>query len=159
MEERVNLNMKVCFAASSGGHFEQLMMLFPLMKTNEGFILTEKTSYGSKTKGLTTYHVSQVNRKEFLFLFKFVIVFLKSLIIFLKERPDVVISTGALSTIPMLILAKFFRRKIIFIESFSKVHSPTITGKLVYKFADVFIIQWEEMKTFYPKAVYAGGIY
>lgn len=151
--------MKVCFAASSGGHFEQLMMLFPLMSSNNGFILTEKTAYGSNTKGIKTYHVIQVNRKELLFLIKFLIVLFKSLKVFLKEKPDIVISTGALSTIPILILAKVFRKKIIFIESFSKIHSPTITGKIVYKFADVFVVQWEEMKAHYPNAVYAGGIY
>ena len=54
---------------------------------------------------------------------------------------------------------KIFKRKIIFIESFAKVNSPTLTGKLVYKFADRFYVQWEEMKEFYPNALYEGGIY
>lgn len=151
--------MKVCFTASSGGHFEQLMMLFPLMAEFNGFVITEKTSYSSAKEDLKTFYVPQVNRKELLFSVKILIVFLKTIRIFMKEKPDVIISTGALATVPALVLGKAFRKKVIFIESFSKVHSPTITGKIVYKFADVFIVQWEEMKIFYPKAIYAGGIY
>ena len=83
----------------------------------------------------------------------------KSFKIFLREKPDVIISTGALATIPMCIFAKVLKKKIIFIESFAKVTSPTLTGKLIYKFADQFYVQWEQMKEYYPEAIYEGGIY
>ena len=63
-------NIKMCFAASSGGHFEQLMMLKPLMKKYDSFILTEKTLYKANSKDTKTYYVAQVNRKEKLFLIK-----------------------------------------------------------------------------------------
>ena len=56
-------------------------------------------------------------------------------------------------------LAKVMKKKIIFIESFAKVTSPTLTGKLVYKFADQFYVQWEEMLKIYPNAIFKGGIY
>ena len=59
----------------------------------------------------------------------------------------------------MCIFAKIFKKKIIFIESFAKVNSPTLTGKLVYKFADQFYVQWEQMKEYYPNAIFKGGIY
>ena len=58
----------------------------------------------------------------------------------------------------MCLLAKVFRKKLIFIESFSKITSPTITGKLLYKHADLFLVQWEDMKKFYPNAKYGGYI-
>ena len=77
----------------------------------------------------------------------------------LSNLDNVVISTGALSVIPMCIIAKVFRRKIIFIESFAKVTSPTMTGKFIYKFADQFYIQWEELRSVYKNAIYKGGIY
>jgi hypothetical protein len=51
------------------------------------------------------------------------------------------------------------KKKVIFIESFAKRNSPTKTGKQVYKFADHFIVQWEEMKEFYPNAIVGGMIY
>ncbi|OCA87894.1 polysaccharide biosynthesis protein [Bacillus sp. FJAT-27225] len=151
--------MNICFVASSGGHFEQLMMLYPMMKEHNSHIITEKTDYGINSKGIKTYFVTQINRRELLFILKIVSILIKSIIIFIREKPDVVISTGALATVPICVLAKLFRKKLIFIESFSKIHSPTITGRIMYKFADLFIVQWEEMKKIYPNAKYGGGIY
>lgn len=151
--------MKICFAASSGGHLEQLMMLYPMMKKHNSFIITEKTTYEFNSKGIKLYTVSQINRREILFFLKFIFLIFNSLFIFLKEKPDAVISTGALATIPICILAKLFKKKLIFIESFSKISSPTLTGKLLYKKADIFLVQWEDMKKYYPNAIYGGGIY
>lgn len=150
---------KVCFSASTGGHFEQLMMLKPLMEKYDSFIVTEKTDYSVMNNDRKVYYLSQVNRNEKTFIFKMIINSFKSLNIFIKEKPDIVISTGALSTIPICILSKIFRKKVIFIESFAKVTSPTLTGKLVYKFADQFYVQWEQLKEYYPDAICKGGIY
>lgn len=150
---------KICFAASSGGHFEQILMLNPLMERYESFILTEKTSYRVNVKGRKVYYLPQINRKEKFFPFKIIGNAVCSLYLFLKERPDVVISTGVLAMIPMCLLAKLFRRKLIYIESFAKVTTPTETGKLMYKLADQFYVQWPQMKRVFPNAIYLGGIY
>ena len=150
---------KICFIASSGGHFEQLMMLKPLMDKYNSFVVTEKTNYSVSNNNIDFYYLKQVNRHEIKFIPYMIINTIKTIGIFMKENPDVVISTGALATIPMCVMAKLFRKKVIFIESFAKINSPTLTGKLVYKFADQFYIQWEEMKEFYPDAICKGVIY
>ena len=150
---------KICFTASSGGHFEQLMMLKPLMDKYDSFIVTEKTDYSVMNNDRKVYYLGQINRNEKTFIFKMIINSFKSFNIFINEKPDIVISTGALSTIPICILSKIFRKKVIFIESFAKVTSPTLTGKLVYKFADQFYVQWEQLKDYYPDAICKGGIY
>ena len=152
--------IKICFAASTGGHFEQLMMLKPLMEKYDSFILTEKTSYSvNKTGKIKLYQVNQVNRKEKLFLIEMMINAIKSLIIYIKERPKIVITTGVLAMIPICLITKIFGGKLIYIESFAKINSPTLTGKFLYKYADRFYVQWESMLKFYPKAIYKGGIY
>lgn len=150
---------KVCFAASSGGHYEQLLMLKPLMEKYDSFILTEKTKYSTEIKNVKSYYLLQVNRKEKLFILKMIWNAFKSVFFFIKERPDVVITTGVLSTIPMCLIAKIFGRKLVYIESFAKINSPTETGKFLYKFADRFYVQWETMLKYYPEAVFLGGIY
>ena len=152
-------NPKICFAASTGGHYEQLMMLKPLMEKYDSFVLTEKTDYKVSMKDEKTYFLHQVNRKEKLFIPEMIGNSFLSLGIFIKERPDVVICTGVLATIPMCLLAKAFRRKLIYIESFAKVTTPTETGKLMYKFADRFYVQWESMLQVFPDATYLGSIY
>ena len=141
--------MKICFAASTGGHFEQLMMLRPLMQKHDSFILTEKTGYNVAKEGDRVYYLSQVNRKEKTWLLAMLKNAFQSLGIFIKERPDVVVCTGVLAMIPMCLLCKLFGGKLIYLESFAKVTSATETGKLLYKFADRFYVQWESMLEVY----------
>jgi UDP-N-acetylglucosamine:LPS N-acetylglucosamine transferase len=150
---------KICFAASSGGHLEQILMLTPLSEKYDGFLMTEKTEYALTLPFEKTYLIPQINRKELMFFPKFIKLFFLSWQIIKKEAPDIIISTGALSTFPVCLISKIAGKKIIFIESFAKTSSKTLTGKLVYKFADLFIVQWEEMKALYPRAVYGGSIY
>ena len=155
MDKRI----KVCFAASSGGHYEQLMMLKPLMDKYDSFVITEQTAYDSGNDSLKTYYLKQVNRKERTFLFKLLLNTISSLKIYIKERPDVIVCTGVLAMIPMCMLMKLFGKELIYIESFAKVTSATETGKVMYKLADRFYVQWESMKNIFPKATYVGGIY
>ncbi len=153
------MSVKICFAASSGGHFEQILMLRPLMDKYESFIVTEKTKYKPSVKGKRLYYMHQINRKEWSFPFWVVVNTVKSLFIYIKERPDVVITTGVLAMIPLCLTAKLFKKKLIYIESFAKVSSPTETGKYLYNYADQFYVQWESMLEFYPDAIYLGSIY
>ena len=150
---------KICFAGSSGGHFEQLMMLKQLMKKYNSFILAEKTQYTINTDDIPVKYLKQVNRKEKKFIFLMIYNAIVSLWIYLKEKPDIVICTGVLSMIPICLYAKIFKKKLVYIESFAKINSPTLSGKFLYKYADLFLVQWESMLEIYPNAVYKGGIY
>ena len=100
-----------------------------------------------------------MNRREKLMPLWMLVNTMRSIRIMVSEKPDVVITTGVLAMIPLCLLAKLFGQKLIYIESFAKVSSPTQTGKLLYKYADQFYVQWESMKKFYPNAIYLGGIY
>ena len=156
---RKDKKKKICLASSSGGHYEQLLMLRPLLKKYDGFILTEKTAYSDRDKNIKTYFLKQVNRKEPLFPLYLFIDSAKSLYVFIKEKPDVVITTGVLGVIPMCMIAKAFGKKVIYIESFAKITDGTLSGKLLYKKADKFFVQWESMLEVYPDAEYLGGLY
>lgn len=151
---------KICLVSSSGGHFEQLLMLKKLENMYNVFITTEKTKYNKDDKQIK-YYLLQTNRKEIFFIAKMILNIFKSLNIFLKEQPDIIISTGVLSTIPMIFLGHLFKKKVIYIESYAKINSGTQTGKLVYnkKLADRFYVQWKSMLKVYPNAIYKGGIY
>ena len=153
------MSKKLCFAASSGGHFEQISMLKPLMEKYDSFVVTEETAYKAVIKGQKMYYMHQVNRREKLMPLWMIVNTMRSIRIMVSEKPDVVITTGVLAMIPLSLLTKLFRKKLIYIESFAKVSSPTQTGKLLYKYADQFYVQWESMKKFYPNAIFLGGIY
>ena len=152
-------SIKICFAASTGGHFEQLMMLKPLMDKYDSFIITEKAQYKSNTKGIRTYYLNQVNRKELTCCPRMIANVFKTFRIYSKEQPDLIICTGVLAMLPMCLWMKLKKKKVIYIESFAKVTSPTLSGKLMYKYADQFYVQWPQMKEIYPNAIYLGGIY
>lgn len=153
------MGKKLCFAASSGGHFEQISMLKPMMEKYDSCVVTEATDYKAVIKNQKMYYMHQVNRKEKLMPLWMIVNAFKSLRLMIVEKPDVVITTGVLAMIPLCLLAKAFGKKLVYIESFAKVSSPTETGKLMYKYADRFYVQWESMKKFYPNAIYLGGIY
>lgn len=76
-----------------------------------------------------------------------------------KEKPDLIISSGAAIAVPFFYLGKLFGAKTIYIEIFDRIDKPTVTGKLVYPVADRFVVQWEEMKQVYPKAINLGSIF
>ena len=162
-----NKTKKICFAASSGGHFEQLLMLRPLMEKYDSFIVTEKTLYDTNVENKRMYFVKQVNRKEKTFLFKMIANSFKAVSIYFKEKPDIIITTGVMAMIPLCLISKLFgkkleklfRKKLIYIESFAKVTSPTETGKFLYRYADRFYVQWESLLEIYPDAICLGGIY
>lgn len=158
-KKRENKNTKVCFASSSGGHFEQLLMLRPLMEKYDSFILTEKTLYQAQVEGVRTYLLKKVIPIDKGYRFWTFVNMCSSLRIFIKEKPDVIVSTGVMVTVPICMFAKLFGKKVVYIESFAKVDSPTKTGKFIYKFADRFYVQWDSMLKVYPEALCLGGIY
>ena len=129
------------------------------MKKYDSFIVTEETPYFKKPDEIKTYLLKQTNRKELTFLPYIIINLFRSLKIYIKEKPDIIITTGVLSVIPLCLICKMFHKKLVYIESFAKISSPTKTGKFLYRFSDRFYVQWPTMLEFYPNAIYLGGIY
>lgn len=149
----------ICLASSSGGHFEQLMMLKPLIEKYSGYVVTEKIGYDVKAENIPVKYVLPINRTDKTFFLKFIVNIIRSLGIVLQNKPDYIISTGALAAVPLMIWTKLLGGKVIYIESFAKINSPNLSGKIAYKFADQFYVQWESMKKFYPNAICKGEIY
>ena len=154
-----NEKLKLCFAASSGGHLEELLMLRPLMGRYDSFIVTERTLYEASEEGIRFYYLQQVNRREKSCFLRLLANAFLSLRILSAEQPDVVITTGVLAVIPLCLLSRIWGAKLVFIESFANVRTPSQTGRLMYRFANRFYVQWPEMQEYYPKAIYRGGVY
>ena len=153
--------MKICFVSSSGGHLEQIMQLKGVFNTYDCFFVTSKTKASESMKE-KKYLVNDLSRKDtniFQYIIKTIECIKEANNILNIENPDIVITTGAGAAIPLCLLAKFKKKKLIYIESFARIDTPNATGKLLYYFADVFIIQWPELKKYFPKAIYGGWIY
>lgn len=149
--------MKVCLVGSSGGHLAHLKMLEPFWGENERFWVTfDKEDARSILKSERMYSCYFPTNRNLKNLLKNTFLAIKVL---KKERPDVIISSGAAVAVPFFYIGKLFGAKTVYIEVFDRFDKPTMTGRLVYPVTDKFIVQWEEMKKVYPKAINLGSIF
>lgn len=147
--------VKICLVSSSGGHWEQLKKLRPLVDRYGGFYVTERTPFVEDGP----YLMVQTDLKDKLMFPKMVVNAVHALGIWIKERPDVVVTTGTMVAYPFYLLAVLLRKKFVFIETFGRSNEPTVAGKLMQKHADLFFVQWESQKRFYDNAIYVGCLY
>ena len=154
---------KVLFISSTGGHLSEMMMLKDMFNKYDYHIITEKTKSNLKLKkeykDKVNYLVYGTKDHMLTYPFKLLYNCLKSLYLYIRIRPDFIVTTGVHTAAPMCVLGHIFGSKIIYIETFANMKSKTITGSKVYKFADLFVVQWESMLKLYPKATYGGWIY
>ncbi len=157
---------KVLFIASTGGHLTELLMLKDMFNKYDYHIVTEKTKDNLILKNKYNKHISflipgtYTNKSaKIIYPFKLLLNTIKSLIIYIKINPKYIISTGAHTAGPMCLIGHLLGSKIIFIETFANTNTKSKTGNIVYKFADLFIVQWESMLDLYPNAIYGGWIF
>ena len=151
------------FISSVGGHLTQLLELKKIFDDYDYVLITEKNDVTKDMKNKYKMEFLPYGSRNQKLLYPFILLTncFKSLFYLIKYNPDVIITTGANTAAAMCCLGKLFRKKVIFIESFAKRTSPTITGKMIYKLHaySVFVVQWDTMLEFYPKAKCWGGIY
>lgn len=134
-----------------------LYMLKPFWKDKERFWVTfDKEDARSILAAERMYSCHYPTNRSAKALIKNMIIAWKVL---KKERPDVIISSGAAVAVPFFYLGKLFHSKLIYIEVFDRIDKPTMTGRIVYPVTDKFIVQWEEGKNIYKKAINLGSIF
>lgn len=155
------INKKVMFISSVGGHLTQLLELKPLFSQYNYVLITEKTDVTVPLKEKYKIQYLKYGSRKYIVKYLFVAIFnvLKSIYLFIIHDPDVIVTTGTHTAVPMCYIGWLTGKKVIYIESFAKRTNPTLTGKIVYPIATVFVVQWESMLKCYPKAQYWGGIY
>lgn len=122
--------MKVCLVGSSGGHLTHLYMLKPFLENKDRFWVTfDKEDARSLLKGEKVYSCYYPTNRNVKNLLKNTAVAWKVL---RKERPDLIISSGAAVAVPFFYLGKLLGAKLIYIEVFDRIDKPTMTGKMVY---------------------------
>ena len=134
-----NRKPRLCLVSSSGGHWEQLQKLQPLIDKYEGFLVTEKTQFPENAK----YFMIQTDLKDKLMLPKMLVNGVRAISIWIKEKPDFVITTGTMVAYPFYLMAILFHKKFVFIETFGRANMATVAGKMMEKHSDLFIVQWE----------------
>ncbi len=148
--------IKICLVASGGGHLTLLLKLAESWKGYDTFYITTTDIVVEKLhKFGKVYVVEECNRKNPIRVIK---VLVRCIRIVLGERPDVVISTGAAAGCMVCFLSKLFGAKIVWIDSITNVYRLSLSGRLVRRIADLFLVQWPELAEKYPKVEYVGAV-
>ena len=147
---------KIMVILGGGGHTEQMLRVVKMLgkKFEYIYIITHDDKVSEKRIEISgrIYEVRKAiipYRSIFTWPFTLALNFIKSFLIFLKEKPYVIMSAGPGTAIIISFIGKVFGKKIIFIESWSRVTNPSTSGKIVYKFADLFFVQWQKLRKKY----------
>ena len=148
--------IRICLAASAGGHLTQLMALSESWKGIETFFVTTASFVKDDINGFgDVYVVGECNRQHPVRVLK---VFLKCVKIVLKEKPGMVISTGAAAGCMTCFLAKIYGAKIIWIDSITNVRKISLSGRMVKYISDLFLVQWPHLASKNKGVEYAGAL-
>jgi len=144
--------MKLCLVCSPGGHLFELNSLEAFWKKHERFWVTFHSSdveyLLNKEKVYFAYRPTNRN------ILNLIRNFLLAVNILKKERPNVVVTSGAGVGVPFIYIAKMFNIKTIYIESLTRIEDISLSGKMVYFVVDHFLVQWPELTKKYRKAMY-----
>jgi beta-1,4-N-acetylglucosaminyltransferase len=155
--------MRILFIVGSGGHTAQMLKLMDKLnfKGDYGYVINaddvvtrQKLKMGKKIYALI--NPRRYNESFFNKFIRTIYDFFEALII-LKDY-DIIISAGPGLTVPIFYAGKIMGKKLIFLESWSRVNTPSLSGRLVYPISHLFFVQWPQLKKKYPKSIYAGRL-
>jgi UDP-N-acetylglucosamine:LPS N-acetylglucosamine transferase len=148
--------MRICLAASAGGHMGQLLRLSESWKGYDTFYVTTTQVMREKLQQHgRVYAVGECNRQH---LMRVSMVLVRCIKTVLRERLDVVISTGAAVGCIMCFLGKLLGAKVIWIDSITNVERISLSGKMVRYIADIFFVQWPDLADRYSNVEYVGAV-
>jgi len=148
---------KLCLVCSAGGHLAEISHLKKCYSKYPHFFITfERIDTKNLADREKVYFIEDPSRSPI----KFLRSLFQSLRILNKERPSVIMSTGAgIAVAPCYIGKLIFKSKIIFFESFCRIEEPSLSARLIYPIADLFFVQWKDLlKKYGEKAIYRGSI-
>ncbi len=151
----MRLNNILCVVCSAGGHLTEAILATDSLLYPRYFITYKLPHIEYSMKFREVYYITNPHT----YIYKYPVNFFQSLRLYLKMRPKFILSTGSGMAIATCIIGKLFGSKIIYIETGARITTPSSTGRLMYHIADLFIIQWESLLRFYPKAVYGGLLF
>lgn len=150
-----NTKMKICLTASAGGHLTELLKLADGWQEYEVFYVSTANMVAKKLRQYGPTHVvGECNREH---LLRVIFVLMRCIGVILRERPNVVISTGAAVGCIVCYLGKLLGAKVIWVDSIANVEWISLSGRMVRHIADLFLVQWPELAKQYSNVEYVGA--
>lgn len=148
--------MRICLVASAGGHMVQLLRLIGNWNRYDTSCVTTSSTCREKLRKYgRVYVVGECNREHPL---RVILVLLQCVNVVLRERPDVVISTGAAAGCMVCYLAKIASARVVWVDSITNVEKLSLSGRMVRHIADLFLVQWLGLAERYSDVEYVGPV-
>jgi UDP-N-acetylglucosamine:LPS N-acetylglucosamine transferase len=151
-----DIDTRVMFVASNGGHLAQLMALKSWWNDRDRswvcFDLPDARSQLSGERTVWAYWPATRNIPNLLRNLGLAVRTIR------RERPDVVVSTGAAVAFPFFLIARLMRIPTVFIEVYDRIDSRTLSGRLCRPISTHFLVQWPEQQVLYPGSTMVGPL-
>jgi len=146
--------VKICIVSSCGGHLTEVRRLSAAYEAHDHFyVLNDRAMLPGDMRG-RTYFIRHSERDILFFVNLW-----EAFGILRKERPRVILSTGAGPAVPFALVGRLlFRCTVIFIETLTRSEAPSLTGRIMYRLAHRFYYQWESLAEYFPRGIYGGPI-
>jgi UDP-N-acetylglucosamine:LPS N-acetylglucosamine transferase len=134
-----------------------MMRLLDAFEGHNYFFVTFRSEVTQNSKNIHLIKFEGWGLKGKIYLIKYILCAIR---ILLKERPDVIVSTGGGEiAIPFCYIGKILGAKVIFIETLARINEPSAGGKYIYPISDLFLVQWKSLLNKYGnKAKYWGRV-
>jgi UDP-N-acetylglucosamine:LPS N-acetylglucosamine transferase len=153
--------MKLIVGASAGGHANELEILLRAAGSAwpvapDSFVTTmEITAQGMARHGRPVHVIGEADRRK---PFQAIMVVWRALYVALRERPDVVVTTGSMPLAVFCIWAKFLGARIIWIDSVAQIDKMSVSGRIMRRVADLCLVQWPDLVARNPGVEYCGEL-
>lgn len=146
-------SFRVCIVSSCGGHLTEVRCLKDAYASYAHFyVLNDKALLSPDMEGCT-YFITHSERD-----WKHLVNLVEAWRILRRERPQVILSTGAGPAVPFAIVGKLLGMRVVFVETLTRVRVPSLTGRIMYRLADDFFYQWESLARYFPRGKYLGTL-
>jgi exopolysaccharide biosynthesis glucuronosyltransferase PssD len=134
---------KVVAVASGGGHWVEMRRILPALDGLEVVYASVDADLDADLAPARYYRVRNVSRND---RFGFAVAFWQFARLMWRERPEVVISTGAAPGLVALAVAKLLTRsRTVWIDSIANTKRLSLSGRLARHVADAWLVQWPHL--------------
>lgn len=145
--------LRVCVVSSCGGHLAEVRAIVAAYSQYEHFyVLNDRIELPHDMLERTTF-IAHAERNWLVLLNLF-----EAWRILRRNKPDVILSTGAGPVVPFALVGKVLGIPTVFIETVARISSPSLTGRIMYVLADRFFYQWPSLRSYFPKGQYCGSV-
>jgi UDP-N-acetylglucosamine:LPS N-acetylglucosamine transferase len=142
---------------SSGGHLQQMLALGPVWGSySRVWVTFDKTDAQSLLRNERVVYAHSPTNRNLKNLARNLVLAWRTL---RAVRPRVLLTTGAGVAVPFAWIGRLLGVRVVYVESFTRIEGPSLTGRLVAPIAHRAYVQWPEMERALRKARYAGNVF